>query len=152
MCYELQGATYGLIYFSFKTAKIKQFRFWKHRMPSLILTMQVCTFACISIVLSVGSLTMFSQFWNSKQCQSLPWVISEEQMLPYRFLSTKYWNKVKTDESNLERSMTTHDETVYDDLVYQQGSLQVLNLIEFSPPAHTGTHIWTHAGCQTTIV
>ena len=48
--------------------------------------------------------------------------------------------------------MTTHDETVYDDLVYQQGSLQVLNLIEFGTPAHTGTHIWTHAGSQTTIV
>ena len=48
--------------------------------------------------------------------------------------------------------MTTPVETVYDDLVYQQGSLQVLNFIEFGHPAQTGTHIWTHAGCQTTIV
>ena len=42
--------------------------------------------------------------------------------------------------------MTTPVETVYDDLAYQQGSLQLLNLIEFGPPANTGAHIWAHAG------
>ena len=37
--------------------------------------------------------------------------------------------------------MTTPVETVYVHLVCQQGSLQVLKLIEFGPPAHPGTHI-----------